>query len=129
MQRVSIALFLLVSSISHSVPTHQDRNPDWKSCVAPLKTYRALVITKAVRTSERGGWELTAPGGDTPDLLDCASNWLGTIDVVDGAPRPTTFQFPTKALCESALAKMKTATKEFPAVIVIDKDCKAHLAN
>lgn len=120
---------LIWSQAAQSASSAGSRDLSWPACRAPLKEFRAFVITKAVNTSkDRDSWELIAPGGDTPDLIDCTSNWYASIDVIAGMPKGISFGFIDKAACQEALAKMKTATTEFPVVVVVDRSCVAHLA-
>lgn len=109
-------------SITHSTS-------DVADCMPPLKNYRAFVTVKAENAPERGGWELHAPGGDTPDLIDCAHNVYATIDVTNGFGRMMKFHFVDSNSCKAALNKLKSSNKEFPVVVVIDMKCRAHLAN
>jgi hypothetical protein len=75
---------------------------------------------------KRGGWEFSSYAGDTPDLLACP--YLMTIDVVKNQGVMRVFQFEDIKSCELAVEQMKLATKDLPKVIVIDKNCKAHIA-
>jgi hypothetical protein len=102
---------------------------DVADCMPPLKNYRAFITIKAENATERGGWELYAPGGNTPDLIDCDHNLYATIDAANGLGRMVKFRFVDSISCNAALNKLKSATKEFPGVVVIDQECRAHLAD
>jgi len=100
-----------------------------QECKPPLKNYRAFVIVKAVEAPDRGGWELSAPVGDTPDVINCTDNIYWTLDVVQENPQARIFHFPSREACNIALNKIKRATKDIPVVVVIDKNCTATAAD
>ncbi len=133
---MNVKMIFLVSLVSSSCLAASKKSnlqfselsSEWQAalCKDKPKGFRAFVISGATHAPERGGWELSALSGDTPDLIACP--YYMTIDAVDGKGIMRVFQFADGKSCEAAVAQLKHATKEVPQVVVIDKDCTAHSA-
>lgn len=98
-------------------------------CSGKQEDYRAFVIT-GIAGDEDGETKLSAPIGSTSESINCTANTFSTKDVKGNSTGElVTFNFKSTKSCNKALEKIKTATKELPAVVIIDKkDCEAHIA-
>ena len=118
--------FLFIFIFLGGIRVHATESDQATLCRGPLKTFRAFVTSRSTHAPERGGWELYGYTGDTPDVISCPN--YTHLYVEGGVAQLTTYRFETVKECEHALAILKKATRELPRVVVIDKNCIAHIA-
>jgi hypothetical protein len=72
---------------------------------------------------------LLSPNGATSEFIDCNNSKYSTIDVSkDGIPHRISYPFESKAACINTLKAFKAATREQPAMVVVDKKGNIQLA-
>ena len=133
---MKILLFIFLISAAglkaegqQSPPHNPKLSKEWQEALfkGHLKEYRAFVTSKATYAPERNGWELTGYIGDTPNIISCP--FYSTIDAKGGEGNLRVFQFEDIKTCELAVKKLKSATQKIPQVVVIDRNCLAHIAD
>lgn len=124
-----LVLGFTVTTQAKEKPTKRLTASGAVQCQSPREKYRAFVAVGAVVGDEGDSADLVAPNGAQSENIVCAINQFSTIDVEKEIGHRTNFIFASKKDCLAALSAVSAATKELPAVIVIDKNCTPHLAN